>query len=88
MDPRTKRQLQLLLEAGYLSESVALLQSIGVSKAQSVRALEAAGIEPAEAKRLVHESPAWADVRERDEDYLASLERAIRELEGKSGGSA
>ncbi len=84
IDPRTLQQLRLLLNAGLINESVALLKSAGLSKAKSARALEEAGVGPGDAKRLVHESPVWAEVHERDEEFLAALQKAMEELDRSS----
>jgi len=84
-DFRTLRRLKLLLDAGYLDESVALLKSAGLSKAKSARALKEVGVESGEAKRLVHESPVWANVRGQDDAFLDALHQAIEELERETG---
>jgi ribosomal protein L7/L12 len=54
------------------------LRSDGASKIESIRALcDGAGMSLADAKRAVHFSSAWADVKERDERIWDELEAAL-----------
>jgi hypothetical protein len=58
-----------------LEEVIQILRERGFSKVQSIKALVDLGqTEMSEAKRIVHSSPTWADVRERDEDFQRRLE--------------
>jgi hypothetical protein len=66
------------LHAEGLSEEqmVEFLRKEGLSKVQSIYVIcQATGLKPADVKACVHDSPAWADVRERDDEFHDSLIR-------------
>lgn len=57
------------------------LRAKGCSKVDSISILiELAGVSLAEAKRVVHFSDAWRDVRENDEALHELMERAVDQL--------
>ena len=86
-DERVSRELRLLLQAGRIQEAVAILKSAGLSKIGSIKVLrEESGLPLRDVKRLVHESPAWADVRERDDRFHATLEDALENPQSAKGG--
>lgn len=61
-----------------LDTALAALREGGFSRVDSVRAVRAlTGASMADAKEIVHVSPAWADVRERDDEFHRSLERDL-----------
>ena len=64
------------LQEGATTETILeLLRSKGASKIESIRALcDGARMPLADAKRVVHFSSAWADVKERDEKFWDELE--------------
>jgi hypothetical protein len=61
--------VRFLLQKGRsIHDVLASLRRDGIDKAMSIRALmDGADLTPKDAKRSVHESPAWADVWQRDE---------------------
>jgi hypothetical protein len=57
------------------NEIVSFLRVNGCSKVDSIAILaKAFGVDLGKAKEVVHLSPAWADIRERDEKFQSSLE--------------
>ncbi|MFI5591503.1 hypothetical protein ACIA5G_41080 [Amycolatopsis sp. NPDC051758] len=72
------------LAAGITLDTVLTqLRRRGFSQVDSVRAVRAlTGAPLAEAKDRVHVSPAWADVRERTEQFHQDLAEAAREDDG------
>ena len=55
-----------------------MLRDSGYSKAGSIRSLfHTEQYSRTEAKILVHESPIWGDVRQRDSDFHDRLEEAV-----------
>jgi ribosomal protein L7/L12 len=75
---------QQLLEKGQNHEEIIrFLRDQGCSKVRSIGILaELLRVGLGEAKRIVHESRAWADVRERDELLHATLERDLNAKDG------
>jgi ribosomal protein L7/L12 len=72
---------RLWREGRPIEDVLSALRRQGCSKAESIRALkEATGWPLTEAKRSVHESAAWADVKERDDRLLDELESMIPQL--------
>jgi hypothetical protein len=58
-----------------LEEILRILRSSGFSKVHSIKALVDLGqANMSDAKRIVHISPTWADVRERDEEFQRKLD--------------
>lgn len=58
-----------------LEEVVRALRDGGFSKVHSIKALVDLGVtNMSEAKRIVHSSPTWDDVRERDEEFQRRLD--------------
>ena len=58
-----------------LEEIIRTLRNGGFSKVHSIKALVDLGqADMKEAKRIVHSSQTWADVRERDEEFQRKLE--------------
>lgn len=67
--------LRLWQEGRPVDEVLLVLRRAGFSKIQSIQALKiATGWPLTEAKRTVHESSVWADVKERDDKFLDELE--------------
>ena len=57
-----------------LEEILRTLRNHGFSKVHSIKALVDLGqANMSEAKHIVHSSPTWADVRERDEEFQRKL---------------
>jgi ribosomal protein L7/L12 len=55
------------------------LRSKRCSKIDSIRVIMAVlDVDLARAKRIVHQSRAWADMRDRDDSFHGALERAAR----------
>ena len=55
-----------------------VLRDAGASKVESIKLLVESGrFDASEAKCAVHESPVWADVRSRDDDFADLLRREI-----------
>jgi hypothetical protein len=66
-------------EGGRWDEILACLRSEGFSKIDCTRAtVEILRLPLADAKRLVHESRAWADQREPDDQFHEVLEAEVR----------
>ncbi|MBI1199951.1 MAG: hypothetical protein GC203_18995 [Phenylobacterium sp.] len=62
--------------------AVAYFRSSGLSKVESIGAIAMRfGVGLAEAKNLVHLSPTWDDVRERDEAFHEAIEAALKEAD-------
>ena len=60
---------------------IGYLRTSGCSKIDSIAVLNATyGIGLAEAKKIVHFSPTWADTRASDENFHESIEGALTEL--------
>jgi len=58
-----------------VEDIVATLRQRGLSKVQTIKVLFDLRLADAyDAKKLVHDSPAWADVRERDEEFHRKLD--------------
>jgi hypothetical protein len=53
-----------------LGETITALRERGDSKVQCVAVLVASGLSQIEAKRLVHDDPAWADAKWHDENIF------------------
>lgn len=62
-------------------EIVGFLRSQGCSKVQSIVVLKALGVDSSEAKKMVHFSNVWADMRERDTQFHESLHKVFEEDE-------
>ncbi|MCC7037249.1 MAG: hypothetical protein IT560_08055 [Alphaproteobacteria bacterium] len=63
-----------------LEEIIQTLRDGGFGKVETMKALIDWGqASVIDAKRIVHESPTWADVRKRDEEFHSELEDATRE---------
>lgn len=57
-----------------LEEVIRILRNSGFSKVHSIKALVDLGqADLSDAKRLVHNSLTWSDVRERDEEFQRKL---------------
>ena len=70
---------QRLSEGASIEELVSLLRKLGLSKVQSMNALEELTVANARnAKIIVHTSPTWADVREIHDKLHEELEKAFR----------
>jgi hypothetical protein len=66
---------EMLARGAKLEEIVMVLRQNGFSKVQSIK--ELIDLKQADAysgKEIVHNSPTWADVRERDEEFQRGLE--------------
>lgn len=73
-----ERVRALLAGCADCEEFIARLRREGASKAATVYAIrQAAGVSLDEAKRLVHDSDAWADRRQADEELQAQFFRAL-----------
>ena len=69
---------RLWREGRPVEDVLSALRRQGCSKVESIRALkQATGWPLTEVKRTVHESAAWADVKERDDRFLDELETMI-----------
>jgi hypothetical protein len=66
-----------MLDSGQVDAAVLHLKGLGMTKVQSIRALQQAGMEYPASKRAVHESPAWEAVRQRDDEFHVSLGEAL-----------
>jgi hypothetical protein len=72
---------QKLADGKILDEALSELRSEGASICRCIAAVEhvqRCGL--AEAKRLVHFSPAWSDVRVANEKFHAELEEAVNQI--------
>ena len=66
-------------EGGRWDEILVRLRAEGFSKVDCIRAtVEILRLPPNDAKRLVHESRAWADRRELDDEFHEVLEVELR----------
>ena len=66
---------RLLDENENVDDTIRVLRERGLSKVESIRALVETGrFDMSLAKSLVHASPAWDDVRERDDGFHADLD--------------
>jgi ribosomal protein L7/L12 len=64
-----------LVRGAELEEVIRTLRSNGFSKVHSMKALVDLGqASLSEAKQIVHNSPTWADVRDRDEEFQSGLD--------------
>ena len=76
-----KEQAQQMQGAGAESKEIVLmLRSSGVSKTISIMVLAELGMPLARAKEVVHNSQAWADTREADEKFSATVESVLETL--------
>lgn len=68
-----------ILERGTGLEAViGKLRSHGLSKVHSMKALVDLGVaDMAQAKLMIHDSPVWADLRARDEEFRAEFEKNL-----------
>jgi hypothetical protein len=57
------------------------LRQAGATPIQSIRTLTELGLSLAEAKRTLHFSATWSDIRDSSEKLQEEAERAARELE-------
>ena len=70
---------KMLVEGKPVEDVLGYLRTQGCSKTDSIIILtKAKGLSLTEAKRLVHFSNVWADVRDRDEEFHELLEQADR----------
>ena len=61
-----------------MEATLAKLREVGASKIESIRALvDGTRMSLADAKRTVHFSAVWADVKERDEKFWDELESGL-----------
>ena len=69
------RECRIVMDQGANVEAIVrLLRDEGLSKVHSIKVLVDLGLaDMGEAKRVVHRSPTWADVRERDDDFQQKL---------------
>jgi hypothetical protein len=66
---------EMLVHGIKLEEAIRFLRQRGLSKTHSIKALVDLGqVDLSDAKRIVHDSRTWADVRERDEEFQRKLE--------------
>jgi hypothetical protein len=74
-----ERATALWDEGARWDEILESLRAEGFSKVDCIRAtVEILRLPLADAKRIVHESRAWADGRERDDQFHDTLEAAFR----------
>ncbi len=65
---------ELLASGAELDKVIHILRTRGFSKIQTIKALvDLRQATMSQAKIIVHESPTWADVRERDEEFQSKL---------------
>lgn len=65
---------EMIARGAELEEIVRILRERGFSKVHSIKALVDLGqASMSAAKAIVHNSPTWADVRERDEEFQRRL---------------
>ncbi len=84
MQPRDlSSELRELLGSGAsLDTALSQLRANGASIVECIIGVRSVrGCDLAEAKRVVHLSPAWADVRALNDQFHAELEAAAREYE-------
>lgn len=82
MAAKVRTEFERKLEQGDLEGALRVLRDGGYSKVRSIMALRDTGrYSSADAKTLVHESPVWKDVHDRDELFHADLEAELRELD-------
>jgi ribosomal protein L7/L12 len=81
--PSVTSRARKLLEAGENYDVVlAFLRAEGVTKLDSIKLFcEVAGLSLLDAKRLVHNSDVWTDSFQRDENFHASLLKAVAGLD-------
>jgi hypothetical protein len=87
MQPRDlSSELRELLSGGAsLDIALSQLRANGASIVESIISVRSVrGCDLAESKRLVHLSPAWADIRALNDQLHAELEAAARECERDS----
>lgn len=76
-----QRYKQLLESGASIEEILAELRSKGLSKVESIAALaRISGMTPGRAKRVVHLSRAWSDLREDHERFEENLGDALEEV--------
>ena len=69
-DDVMKECRDLLASGAAVEQIISILRERGFSKAHSIKVLVDLGqADMNEAKGIVHKSPTWADVRERDEEF-------------------
>jgi hypothetical protein len=74
-----KKEALALLKNGKPEDVIKYLRQSGCSKALSVGMLSSIlACDSNEAKRMVHFSETWADVRQPDEQFHAEVERIIK----------
>jgi ribosomal protein L7/L12 len=89
MSFKTEEQMAIVADAKKLIESGAdheillgFLRERGFDKLESIKALMGTtGLPLSEAKEIVHRSRAWRDTFSRDEEFHASLLKAVQNLE-------
>ena len=75
----TERANGMWDEGGRWDEILVRLRAEGFSKVDCIRAtVEVVRLPPTDAKRLVHDSRAWADRRELDDEFHGVLEVEFR----------
>ncbi|MCA9314827.1 MAG: hypothetical protein KDB73_05000 [Planctomycetes bacterium] len=72
-----RQRVRELLVLGQVDAAVAYLRESGLSKIGSIKLLNECGLDRTEAKSLIHDSPAWADVGQRDDEFHRRLEDAL-----------
>ena len=66
-----------------IESAISELRRQGYSKVQTIKALvDTYGLTLDVAKDVVHKSPAWADVRERDDRFHEQILQVLQEAEG------
>ncbi len=80
----TARARGLVQELADWNDVLSALRAEGFSKIECVRATaEVRRLPLGESKRLVHESEAWRDLRERDDLVLDDIVEGLEELGGE-----
>jgi len=76
---------KLSIDGSSSEEILVFLRRQGCSKVEAIKILvELEGVPLSEAKRRVHCSRAWADTRQRDEEFHESIDRASKRIETAS----
>ena len=79
IDHVTERATALWDAGARWDEILEALRNEGLSKVDCIQAtVEILRLPLADAKRIVHESRAWADLRERDDEFHDTLEATFR----------
>lgn len=77
MDDVLSKCRAVLGRGGSAEDIVRLLRDQGCSKVHSMKALVELGLaDLGDAKRIVHGSPTWADVREQHDEFQRKLEES------------